>query len=146
MNRLWNRTDRTSGCWEWIGGKTSEGYGSIRINGKMIRTHRLAWELTYGTIPDGLFVCHHCDNRLCINPEHLFLGTHKDNMQDMVRKDRGNGGLLYGERNGNAKLTKAQVDEIRSLKGKATQTEIAKKYSICQAQVHNILFNQNWKA
>lgn len=77
----------TSGCWIWMGG-TSHGYGHIKINGKTKKVHRVMWELTNGPIPEGIFVLHTCDIPECANPDHLFLGTHTDNMRDMIKKGR----------------------------------------------------------
>ena len=78
----------TSGCHLWIGAVAGWGYGSTRIGGKNMRAHRAVWELTNGPIPHGLWVLHRCDNPLCVNPLHLFLGTHSDNMRDVVQKHR----------------------------------------------------------
>jgi len=94
--RFWNRVDvreDKNSCWEWLGPKQFNR-GRVRIGSqvddtrKLILPHRIAYELTYGPIPKGLFVCHHCDNPPCCNPIHLFLGTQRDNMQDAVRKGR----------------------------------------------------------
>src|SRR5256885_74384 len=86
---FWNRkTISPSGCWEWVGSKRELGYGQVRYKGRSARAHRIAWELTFGEIPDGRSVLHKCDNPPCINPDHLFLGTQQDNVDDMFRKGR----------------------------------------------------------
>jgi hypothetical protein len=86
--RLWDRVDTTGECWEWQGALYPAGYGIIGLDGGSHATHRLSWEIVNGPIPDGLFVCHKCDNRKCVRPDHLFLGTQKDNMRDMIAKGR----------------------------------------------------------
>jgi len=99
------------------------------------------WEFYNGSIPDGLFVLHSCDDTLCGNPDHLFLGTHQDNMDDMMKKGRS--ADQRGERNANAKLTRKQVVEIRKARG--SQEAIARRFGITQSMVSKIKLRQNWK-
>lgn len=84
-----NSSPDANGCWIWNSKKNKAGYGLIKIDGSYKRAHRVSYELFIGEIPDGLLVCHKCDVRECINPDHLFIGTHKENTQDMISKGRG---------------------------------------------------------
>ena len=89
--RFWAHVDKSGNCWLWTASTKSDGYGAYHLAGVRGYAHRLAWELTHGPIPAGLYVCHHCDTPPCVNPAHLFLGTAKDNTADMLRKGRGPG-------------------------------------------------------
>lgn len=101
-----------SGCWLWIGGVASKGYGRFNIgNREQVQAHRFSWELHYGKIPDGLWALHRCDNPPCVNPEHLFLGTCRDNHQDMIQKGRKV--TFVGEEGSNVRLTENQIEAIR---------------------------------
>ncbi len=160
--RFWSRVNKADGCWEWQGPKR-RGYGEIRIDGKRLQAHRFSWQLAYGPIPDGLMVCHHCDNRGCVRPNHLFLGTAADNMADRDAKGRharkGPKNPARGIRNGmhthpetrhpgmanaNAKLTDADVLAIRSITG-MTIRDIAKMYGVGRMTICYIRNGTSWK-
>jgi len=137
------RIRRTTGCWFWLGSVTTHGYGRCRINSRHQAAHRLAYELAYGSIPEGMSVCHRCDNRRCVRPDHLFLGTTADNLHDMVVKGRSS----HGERNGHAVLTSQVVLEIRAryASGAGLQRELAVAFGISQLTVSNIVTRKTWR-
>lgn len=88
MDRFWSKVDKSGDCWVWTAAVSSKGYGRFKLNGKLVSPHRLAWEWANGPIPDGLVVCHECDNPPCVNPAHLKLGTQSQNMLDCVSRGR----------------------------------------------------------
>lgn len=130
------------GCWYWTG-SVRNGYGTILIPDKKVpvSTHRLSYQFHKGPIPDGLFVCHRCDNPLCINPDHLFLGTAADNNQDRTRKGRGR--APKGPSHRNSKFTESDIINIRS--SSLMPSQIAKKYSVAHATIANIVRRKSYK-
>lgn len=123
-------------CWQWTGAKKPKGYGNFAIGGKYHIAHRVSWCLHNGEIPGGLIVCHKCDNPSCVNPSHLFVGTPKDNGQDMAKK----------ERSRTTKLTASQVIEIRKLRVFGLTLEaIASVYGVNYSTIGNICRRKTWR-
>lgn len=144
--RFWPKVDKTPGhgpwgdCHLWTG-CTSAGYGDISLDGRMVLAHRVAWFLETGEWPDPCAL-HRCDNPSCVNPAHLFEGTHADNSADKVAKGRGD--APRGERNGSAKLTTSAVAEIRALYPGVTQRELASAYGVSQPAISRVLHHKQW--
>lgn len=134
-----------SGCWLWAGHCGRAGYGRFgfhRDKHKVIDAHRAAWMLFRGEIPDGLRVCHVCDVKSCVNPNHLFLGTAMDNVRDMIAKGRG----AFLDKHPMSKLSWADVREIRLLRqGNVLQQTIADRFGITQSVVSNIVHGHTWR-
>lgn len=132
-----------SGCWLWTAYITTQGYGSITVDKKPVKTHRLSFTIYKGEIPKGMLVCHHCDVRSCVNPDHLFLGTHKDNSDDMIRKGRSVSN--HGDKNGRAKITNNDFLNIKSLFKKGfSNSQIAERYGLKTETVRRIRFGKLW--
>jgi hypothetical protein len=135
---------KKEGCWDWKGAYTSGGYGQITAfhPKKQIRHHHASWIIHKGEIKPGLFVLHKCDNRRCSNPDHLYLGTHSENMRDMTEKKR----QARGSRQGQAKLNELKVKEIKvKIKNGLSDLEIAKENSVTHTAIYLIRIGKNWK-
>ncbi len=148
MRRFWDKVSipPEGGCWTWTAAKKDGGYGVIGVGrDKLVRAHRMSWELANGPIPDGLFVCHHCDNPSCVNPDHLFLGTPLDNTRDMDNKGRRVSVAVRGEKQGLAKLTRNSVIRIRIVAGALPAGKIAKAVGVSKKSVLNVLHGKTWK-
>lgn len=147
------KVDRSRGpraCHPWIASINGAGYGQIGLGGRgggNGLAHRVAWEIANGAIPDGLQVLHRCDNKLCVNVAHLWLGTQAENIADMDTKGRGNRVIADGEANGLAKLSTVDVLEIRRAydAGEATQVQLAERYRVGQSTISSIVLRRTWQ-
>ena len=143
--RFLNKVEKSKDCWNWIGmiGSKKHGYGAMKVNGKRIKSHRLSWELHCGRIPKNLCVLHKCDNRKCVRPSHLFLGTLADNMYD--RKKKGKYGI--GEKNPASKFTEIQVKKIIKLyrQDGLTAKVVGKMFNTSEAYIWRIVNGYSWK-
>ena len=144
-HRFWGKVVKNSDneCWEWIGNKTPKGYGRIKINEKWVKAHRYSWELYFGNPPPkDLLVCHHCDNRKCVNPKHLFLGTNADNVADRDRKGR----KALGSKNGKSKFAEWDVIQIKYLISfGVSDSKIARKYHSWPSTIRAIRIGITWR-
>lgn len=137
------KLDPIKGCWIWQLKINRGGYGSVTYKNKTWTAHRLAWFLFNGPIPNGMMVCHKCDIRPCINPEHLFLGTHRDNMSDKLNKGR----CCRGDNHGLVKISDFEIDYIKKLKDMGTmQKDIAKIFHVTPPTINRIIMGRRKRA
>jgi len=153
-NRFLEKILKSDGCWQWIAASRGNGYGCMKVNRKVIDAHRLSWEIHFGKIPDGLLVCHTCDNKKCVNPAHLFLGTHSDNMQDCLKKGRlvtpkGDGiGFQIGHTALNGSLSTEEAKKIKKYifeNPKIDPSMIAMQFNVKSQLIKDIKGGRSYK-
>ncbi len=135
-SNFWDNVDKCGSdeCWEWTAGKHKDGYGHLKVQGKMKLAHRVVISLLGCDIPEGLQVLHHCDNPPCVNPKHLFFGTHDDNMKDKAKKCR----VV-------TKLTAEEVACIRRVKGQFTYTRLGEIFGVTRSNIGYISRGDSWR-
>lgn len=147
VKRFWSRVDRTDNendCWLWQGGRSGDRYGYFFIHPRNQLAHRVSWMFTHGTIPDGMKVCHKCDRVLCVNPNHLFLGTQRDNVEDMHGKGRAH--KASGEGHSKTYLSELQVREIFKLYEEGVSTKaIAQRFGTNKYTLSNLRRGRTWR-
>lgn len=149
--RFWSKVNKNgptildTPCWEWEARRSKAGYGQLWVESGPESAHRVSYKLSVGLIPEGINVLHRCDNKKCVNPDHLFLGTRQDNMDDMSKKGRK--AVFVGGKNPVSKLTEKQVREIRTLyaTGCYSYTMIAQKFTVSPSLIGLVVRKVNWK-
>lgn len=143
--RFWAKVNKGDACWEWTAALFQTGYGAIqtgtRSNPRVETAHRLSWLIHFGPIPPGMDVCHHCDNRKCVRPDHLFLGTRADNMRDAVAKGRQAKGAALPQ----TKLDPARVRQIREAHDSGeSMVSLGRRYGVHRVQIGHIVRRTSW--
>lgn len=137
------------GCWYWTGPLAHKGYGRISMPGKdnmwldSMKVHRASYEVFKGPIPKGMMICHTCDHPSCLNPDHLFCGSAKDNSDDKIKKGRAR--YVRGSQQGKAKFTEREVAVIKRLQGSIRVSHLAKAFGVCHSTIASIWNGDNWK-
>jgi len=140
LPRFFQKIKITEDCWIWTASKRKSGYGLFKFNKKLISSHRFSWKIHFGEIPNGLNVCHKCDN-----PKHLFIGSQLDNMKDQIAKGRQR--YSYGSSNGASKLNEKQIIELKNdFHAGVKRKDIARKYGISIRNIYWVVKGVTWKS
>jgi hypothetical protein len=143
--RFWSKVQKADGCWLWTAADNGNGYGVLGHERRNLYAHRLSYELAFGPIPEGLYICHRCDVTRCVNPAHLFAATQLENIRDMMSKGRLKAYDRHGERNPRAVMTAARVVELRGLRAAGwTLARLAQHFGIGISQAHRISRGLSW--
>lgn len=150
VDRFWSKVRKTDTCWEWQAGICGSGYGGFSVKtkdgNKNRHTHVVSWILTNGDVPAGMCVLHTCDNRKCVNPDHLFLGSRLNNVQDMDKKGRRKTKASNGSTNGFSKLNEESVRLIRErFQRGELQSALAKEFNVTQVCISQITLRKTWR-
>ena len=151
LDRLFRYIKKTDTCWEWIGAKNYNGYGVLRVYGRNLMAHRLMWIEHNGPIPEDMCACHRCNNPSCVNPNHMFLGTHSENMKDAYKKGRKGTSWKFikssakGEQHWNCKLDDQKVMEIRELSPILSTKVLAARFGVTPKSIQNIVARRTWR-
>lgn len=137
--RFWSKVLKTTTCWLWQRGKDKDGYGKFSIRGKDLRAHKYSYMLFNGVYPLNMLVCHTCDTPACVNPKHLFIGSHQDNVNDMISKKRN----VYGTKCHNAKYSFKFISQVRNEARVYTQSYLSQKYQISKSTIQGWVSNRN---
>ncbi len=158
-DRFWSKVDTSGECWEWTGAHSFGGYGQMSVPGpppqRPVRAHRISYELANGPIPDGMCVLHHCDNPPCVRPDHLFLGTLRDNSQDMSSKGRSRRGrtaerpdrIKRGSELPQAQLTADDVRAIRAAydSSRGIYRRLGRQYGVSWGTIRHVIMRETWR-
>jgi len=149
LKRFCDKVQKSETCWLWTGRLNNDGYGRMgaAVGRHAVYAHRIAWELHNGKIPDDMCILHHCDNPPCVRPDHLFLGTRRDNLADMRTKGRARVYDRHGSKNPLAMLVESQVLEIRDkfAQGGITRKKLASEYGVGRPAIDRIINRKNWR-
>ena len=154
MRRFWAKIDSSGDCWLWTGGQRGNGYGCFKVNGKVLSAHRASWAIEHGEVPTDKLVLHKCNNRSCVNPKHLYIGTHKDNVADAIREGTHyqlkatdiRQGKNKGVKNGSSKLDNIKVRDIRRLRKEGLGCrELGRLYTVDHSIISEVVNHKIWK-